>query len=402
MTASAPHSILPSLSPDEERHSRTAAAHIREQIVAAGGWLSFETFMELALYAPGLGYYSAGSVKIGASGDFVTAPEVSDLFSRCVARQCADVLAETGGEILELGAGTGRMAAIILESLAEIGVLPDRYAILEVSADLADRQRARIQQLPPSLCERVVWLDRLPRTPIRGVILANEVLDALPFQRFVVRGGEVCELGVGINGDSFEWHERSSAGDDASPAHRGDAAPSVIALLRDLPFALADGYTSEICPRVAPWIAGVGECLGHGALLLFDYGLPRAHYYHPQRADGTLRCYFKQRAHDDPFINIAVQDITAWVDFTRVAEAALDAQLDVAGFATQAGFLLGTGIEALTAEATGATQRARLAGEARRLLLPGEMGESFKVMALCRNLQQPLRGFAHQDLRRSL
>ena len=345
--------------------------------------------MELALYAPGVGYYSAGSVKLGPSGDFVTAPEVSDLFSRCVARQCAQILAETGGEILELGAGTGRMAATILQALEELGELPDRYAILEVSADLADRQRTRIQQLPPALRERVVWLDRLPQTPIRGVILANEVLDALPFQRFRVQSGSARPLGVGLEGDSFVWREKPN----------GVATRS---LLKDLPFALPDGYVSELCPRLEPWIAGVGQCLGQGILLLFDYGLPRAHYYHPQRTDGTLRCYFKQRAHDDPFINVAVQDITAWVDFTRVAEAAVAAELEVAGFATQAAFLLGTGIEALTAEATEPLERARLAGEARRLLLPGEMGESFKAMALCRALQEPLRGFAHQDLRRSL
>jgi SAM-dependent MidA family methyltransferase len=357
--------------------------------MAAGGWLSFEQFMELALYAPGFGYYSAGSVKIGAGGDFVTAPEVSDLFSRCVARQCADVLAETGGEILELGAGTGRMAATILQSLATLGVLPDRYAILEVSADLTDRQRTRIEQLPAELRDRVVWLDRLPATPIRGVVLANEVLDALPFKRFVVSGGSVRELGVGLEADSFVWREKPG----------GSPAACVAA---GIPFPLADGYTSEICLRIEPWIAGVSQCLDHGMLLLFDYGLPRAHYYHPQRTDGTLRCYFKQRAHDDPFTNIAVQDITAWVDFTRVGEAALNANLEVAGFATQAAFLLGTGIEALTAQPTDVADRARLAGEARKLLLPGEMGESFKVMALCRNLQQPLRGFAHQDLRTSL
>jgi SAM-dependent MidA family methyltransferase len=390
MTASALHSMLPLLTPDEERHSSAAAALIRDRLIAAGGWLAFDQFMELALYAPGLGYYSAGSAKLGASGDFVTAPEVSDLFSQCVARQCADVLAETGGEILELGAGTGRMAATILQSLAEIGVLPDRYAILEVSADLSDRQRMRMQQLAPELRERVVWLNRLPETSIRGVMLANEVLDALPFHRFVVRGGCVHELGVGLEGDSFAWQEKPTA-----PA----AADT---LIRELPFPLPGDYTSELCLRVEPWIASVGRCLDQGALLLFDYGLPRAHYYHPQRTDGTLRCYFKQRAHDNPFINIAVQDITAWVDFTRVAEAALEAQLEVAGFATQAAFLLGTGIEALTAQATDVAERARLAGEARRLLLPGEMGESFKVMALCRNLRQSLRGFAHQDLRRSL
>ena len=386
MTASAPHSILPSLSPDEERHSAAATTLIRERLASAGGWLSFADFMELALYAPGIGYYSAGAVKIGASGDFVTAPEVSDLFSRCVARQCADVLGETGGEILELGAGTGRMAATIMKTLAEIGVLPDRYAILEVSADLSDRQRTRLMQLPSKLFERVVWLDKLPEKPIRGVMLANEVLDALPVQRFVVRNGVAHELGVGLEGTDIGWQETTA-----------DFAAAT-ALVGGLP----DGYTSEVCFRVEPWIAGVGQCLGQGALLLFDYGLPRAHYYHAQRTGGTLRCYFKQRAHDNPFINIGVQDITAWVDFTRVGEAALAAGLEVTGFNTQAAFLLGNGIEPMLSEPPDVAGRAKLAGEARRLMLPGEMGESFKVMAACRKLRKPLRGFAFQDLRKSL
>ena len=419
--------MLPTLTAEEKLHSEAVTALIRSRIEAAGGWISFADFMETALYAPGLGYYSAGSVKLGASGDFVTAPEISDLFSRCVARQCADVLAATGGDILELGAGTGRMAACVLQSLAEIGVLPERYAILEVSGDLAERQRARLASLPKELQERVVWLDSLPTAPMRGVILANEVLDALPVQRFVVRDGVARELGVGLmdamrdSGESAVFGSQESlaipgVGASGSAAGRlgwrGSAAEvggdrfgwlESSGEVVDVDVAgLPDGYLSEVCTRVDPWIAGVGQCLARGALLLFDYGLPRAHYYHPQRVDGTLRCYFKQRAHDNPFINIGVQDITAWVDFTRVADAALADGLDVAGFVTQAAFLLGNGIEAMTLEVEDVAARARLAGEARRLLMPGEMGESFKVMALCRDIDVTLRGFALQDLRRSL
>ncbi|HZO23245.1 MAG TPA: SAM-dependent methyltransferase [Steroidobacteraceae bacterium] len=397
MTASAAHSILPSLSAEERQHSEAAAALIRERLERAGGWLSFEEFMQLALYAPGLGYYSAGSVKLGAGGDFVTAPEISDLFSCCVAWQCAQVLRETGGEILEFGAGTGRMASVILPSLAELGVLPARYAILEVSADLADRQRERIARLPRELRDRVIWLDRLPATPLVGCMLANEVLDALPVHRFVMRAGSLRELGVRPAGAGFAWAERPAS---AAP----DAAFSAAALelLAQLEGRLPEGYVSEIGLQLAPWIAGVGACLHRGMLLILDYGLPCAHYYHPQRADGTLRCHFKQRAHDDPFINIGVQDITAWVDFTRVAQSALAAGLEVGGFATQAAFLLGTGIEAMTAGVTDEVSRVRLAGEARRLLLPGEMGEAVKVMALTRELEIALDGFAHQDLRPSL
>jgi SAM-dependent MidA family methyltransferase len=404
MMASSISPILPPLSADEQQHSAAVAAMLREAIVAAGGWLSFERYMELALYAPGLGYYSAGSAKIGSGGDFVTAPEVSDLFSRCVARQCAEVLSITGGEILELGAGTGRMAATVLESLAAEGVLPERYCILEVSADLAQRQRERLRSLPDALRQRVVWLERLPEPPIRGVVLANEVLDALPCRRFVIGsdGGEahggaprssVLELGVALDGDAFI--PRARAPDSA-------VALACEALLRELPQPLPHGYTSEVCLRVEPWIASVGECLDRGLMLLFDYGLPRSHYYHPQRVSGTLRCHFKQLAHDDPYVNVGVQDITAWVDFTRVAEAAVAAGLEVTGFCTQAAFLLATGIETFAAEADGIVEQTRRAGEARRLLLPGEMGEAFKVMGLTRDYDAAPGGFAVQDLRHSL
>lgn len=389
--------MMPALSAEEEAHSRAVGELIGERVRAAGGWIPFEHFMELALYAPGLGYYSAGSVKLGPGGDFVTAPEVSDLFSRCVARQCAQVLSGEG-EILELGAGTGRMAAVILQSLAADGRLPARYAILEVSADLAERQRGRLAQLPREIRDRVVWLDRLPEQPIDGVILANEVLDALPCRRFTLRDGAVRELGVAVEASSSGargFIEREAAPDP-------EVAGAVAALLAELREPLPEGYSSEICLRVAPWVAGIAGCLDRGLMLMCDYGLPRAHYYHPQRTAGTLRCHFKQRVHDDPYVNVGVQDITAWVDFTRVAEAAVACGLDVRGFCTQAAFLLGTGVEHLVAESTGTQEHARLAGEARRLLLPGEMGEAFKVIALARECDDPLDGFALQDLRHSL
>jgi SAM-dependent MidA family methyltransferase len=395
MTSSVPHPILPPLSADEQQHSAAVATRLRETIAAAGGWISFERFMEVALYEPGLGYYSAGSAKIGAGGDFVTAPEVSDLFSRCVARQCAEVLSTTGGEVLELGAGTGRMAATVLESLAAADVLPERYSILEVSADLAERQRERLRSLPARLRERVVWLERLPAHPLRGIVLANEVLDALPCRRFVVpdEGLPALELGVGLFDDGFV---------DRTRTPDPDLAGACAALLGELAQPLPAGYVSEACLRVEPWIVSLAECLERGMILLFDYGLPRSHYYHPQRTSGTLRCHFQQRAHDDPYTNVGVQDITAWVDFTRVAEAAVAAGLDVSGFCTQAAFLLATGIERCVAEADGVVEQTRRAGEARRLLMPGEMGEAFKVMALACDYDVAPEGFALQDLRHSL
>ena len=322
MTATPPQ-MLPPLSADEARHSAQLLVVIREQLTRNGGWLSFERFMELALYAPGLGYYSAGSHKLGAGGDFVTAPEVSDLFSRCVARQCAQVLALTGGQILELGAGSGRMAAAILTELAHTGALPERYAILEVSADLAARQREALAQLPQELAARVLWLTQLPER-FTGVMLANEVADALPCRRFALREGTVRELGVGLDAQG-RLQEQAAA---PAPELSNECAR----LFAELGAPPPDGYVSEVCLRADAWIASLADALDTGAILLSDYGLPRRHYYHPQRATGTLRCHFRQRAHDDPYINLGVQDITAWVDFTRLAQAALVAGLSVEGF----------------------------------------------------------------------
>jgi SAM-dependent MidA family methyltransferase len=391
--------MLPPLSATERAHGRKVSERIAAEIATAGGWLSFERFMELALYAPGLGYYSAGSAKLGPGGDFVTAPEVSDLFGRCLARQCAAVLRTTGGEILELGAGTGRMAAALLTELAALGELPERYAILEVSADLAARQRQRLSQLPPTLAERVVWLTTLPAA-LRGVLLANEVADALPCRRFAARAAGLYEIGVALDAPA------SAAGEITLCEHEVAAPPDLVAACRaigaDLGEPLADGYRSEACLRLTPWIAALGDCLQRGLLLLCDYGLPRRHYYHPQRSNGTLRCHFRQRAHDDAYVYVGLQDITAWVDFTRAAEAATAAGLTVAGFATQGACLAALGLEEFVARGATERERARLAGEARRLILPQEMGEAFKMMALTRDFEAPLAGFALQDLRRLL
>ncbi|MGQ0834596.1 MAG: class I SAM-dependent methyltransferase [Gammaproteobacteria bacterium] len=381
-----------SADPSTAEHSERLLQLIRDRISAAGGWLPFSSFMELALYAPGLGYYSAGSVKLGAAGDFVTAPEVSDLFGACVARQCAQVLATTGGDILEFGAGTGRLASAVLTTL---DALPDRYLILEVSADLRERQQRNLASLPATLRERVIWLERLPTERLRGVVLANEVLDALPFERFIVRDGVVHAFGVALEANG------------AVVAREGPAdaplAAAAARLLGALPQPLPDGYTTELSLRIPPWIATLGQHLERGVALIFDYGLPRAQLYHLQRTRGTLRCHFRHRAHDDPLVNVGLQDITAWVDFTAVAEAASDAGLEVLGFATQAAFLLGSGIDAsLQAAASSTLERARHASEARRLLLPGEMGEVFKVIALGLGYDRALAGFSVRDLRGSL
>jgi SAM-dependent MidA family methyltransferase len=321
----------------------------------------------------------------------VTAPELSGLYARCLASQCAPVLRAVGGDVLELGAGTGRLAAGVLTRLAELEQLPRHYYILEVSADLRGRQSETLEGLPAALRSRVAWLDALPATPITGVVLANEVADALPFQRFVIDAEALYQRGVGLSDEAA----LVDADRPASAALRAE-------LGRIAPNGWPRRYLSELCPMLGPWVAAIAKALSRGAVFLIDYGLPRHEYYHPQRNRGTLRCHFRHRAHDDPLLYPGLQDITAWVDFTRVAEAAVDAQLEVAGFCTQAAFLLANGIEAELAAASNTMERARLASQARVLLLPGEMGERFKVMALTRGFDEPLCGFAYQDLRRSL
>jgi len=392
-------------------HSARLRDHIAAEIQAAGGWLSFERFMDLALYAPGLGYYSGGAAKLGAGGDFTTAPEVSRLFGACMAVQCAEVLREaSAGTVLEIGAGSGRLAADLLARLETLDQLPENYWILEVSADLRQRQREHLEKRLPQLIHRVHWLDRPPEESFDGVILANEVLDALPVARFRWRLEKVEELGVKIRGGA---RGRAQGGGPAGAPvleFEWGARPANAAMLnacRELAAASGpwdDGYVSEYCPRLGAWTRAVTQSLRSGAVFWFDYGLPRAQYYLPERHDGTLVCHFRQRLSDDPFANIGLQDITAWVDFTRVAEASREAGFELAGFTTQAHFLAGLNIDQEMQLAAGgdANHFARLANQARQLMMPGEMGERFKAMAWLRGLDLPLSGFALLDLRHSL
>jgi SAM-dependent MidA family methyltransferase len=386
---------LPPLTEAEVAHSERLAERIREAIVADGGWISFSRFMAMALYEPGLGYYSAGARKFGASGDFVTAPEVAPVFSRCVATQCAQVLeALGGGDVLELGAGSGVMAAAILAELERQGRLPGRYRILDVSADLRERQRATLEQVVPHLLERVDWLDRLPAR-FDGVIVANEVLDALPVERFVVRGGAVNALGVTCHFGRLEASEVRAA-----PALRD----RVRAIEAETGCAFPDGYTSELDPGLGPWLASLADVLARGVLLFIDYGLPRREYYAAERVTGTLLCHFRHRFHDDPLLRLGLQDITAWVDFTAVAEAGLAAGLELAGYTTQAHFLIGCGIGEylMNVGDLETVQRVNLSRQVMVLTLPGEMGERFKAIAFARDCDVPLAGFATRDLRHTL
>jgi len=391
--------MLSTLTPEQTRHCDAVRAAVHRALAVGGGWLAFEDYLRIVLYAPGLGYYSAGSVKFGADGDFVTAPELSVLFARCLARQCAEVLQAVDGDtLLELGAGSGRMAADVLATLAALGQLPEHYYILEVSAELRERQRATLAMLPAPLAGRVAWLDTLPRRPIAGVVLANEVADALPFRRFAIHSGALWERGIAASAEGA----LIEADRAASSALVQELERLVPHLAPHLAPQWPVDYVSEFCPLQGPWIAALGDALARGAILVTDYGLGRREYYDPRRDRGTMRCHFRHRAHEDALRYPGLQDITAWVDFTRLAESALDARLEVSGYCTQAAFLLGTGIEAELAAAAGAQARARLASEARQLLLPGEMGEHFKALALTRGLQAPLQGFRHQDLRHAL
>ena len=388
-----PEFTMPALDGAQRAQAAAVRAALCRCIAERGGWIPFDEYLEQVLYAPGLGYYSAGAAKLGPAGDFTTAPELSPLFGGCIARQCAPLL-RPGGDLLELGAGSGALAEVLLTRLAALGALPGRYFILEVSADLRERQHARLSRLPDDLYARVQWLDALPRRALRGVILANEVADALPFQCFEARAGGFDERGVMLGGNGeLQWSARPAAIGLQAELERVNAA---------LPEPLAAGYRGELCLRAGPWLEGLAAALESGCLLLFDYGLGRGELYHPERRAGTLRCHYRHRAHDDPFPNPGLQDITAWVDFTRLAEAASAAGLEVAGYCTQAAFLLGAGIDAELAAAGEGLERARRASEARQLLLPGEMGETFKAMLLMRGVLPELPGFSVQDLRRLL
>lgn len=384
---------LPPPSAEALVHSERLQALIREEIATTGGHIGFDRFMELALYAPGLGYYSAGSGKFGETGDFVTAPELSPLFSHCLARQCAEVLKGIGGgDILEFGAGSGVMAADILAELARLEALPGQYFILELSADLRQRQQQTIEQKVPKLAARVVWLDALPEPGFRGVVLANEVLDAMPVHRFVIDNGDPRELCVVWDGEQFALQS-------------GPADAALYTRLKQLQqdYVLADGYSSELNLHAEEWVRSLADFLAQGVALLIDYGFPQREFYHPQRSGGTLMCHYRHRVHDDALRLIGLQDITAHVDFTAVGEAALAAGLDVRGYTSQANFLIANGLTELLAGAGGdSRQQLTLSAQVKRLTMPGEMGELFKVMALSREWRRPLQGFSLRDERGKL
>jgi SAM-dependent MidA family methyltransferase len=391
------HGALPLPGADELAHSVQLEALVRAEIRRAGS-IPFWHYMELALYAPGLGYYSAGKTKFGASGDFVTAPEIGDLFARTMARATSNVLRASADTVfLEVGGGSGKFAAAALAEWEALGTLPRHYWILDRSAELRARQLEILTAQVPQLVHRVQWLDTPPEQPWRGVLFANEVIDALPAHRFVMRDGEVRELHVAIDGDNRLCLVEREA--DTMLI----AAVSQVA--GDLDAPIADGYRSEILPQLPYWIEAVCGTLQAGLAVFVDYGYPRQEFYHPDRRDGTLTCHYHHRAHDDSLLWPGLQDITTWVDFTALAEAATRARWPLAGFTSQAQFLLAAGlldmlqIEQLNADEAG---RYALAQQVKRLTLPGEMGERFKVMCFARGIDGVPPAFSAYDQSRRL
>jgi len=380
--------------------SESLQEKIRLAIINNGGSISFEQYMQMALYEPGLGYYSAGSSKFGEQGDFVTAPEISPLFSRCIARQCQQVLSEiSSSDIFELGPGTGTMAIDIMRELKRNNSLPETYYLLELSADLRQRQQLNIKNVIPQLEERFVWLDRLPEEKIKGVILANEVIDAMPVTRIVI-DSEIEEYAVacdfGANDQiRFQWVKKGI----------DQKLKSEIQVMFDtLRESVPTPYTTEINYNIKPWLNSLNDVLDQGLILISDYGYPRQEYFHPQRHTGTLVCHYRHHAHDDPFLYPGLQDITASVDFTTVAEAAADAGLHVAGFTTQAHFLIACGLDQFIpeSETDDAVERSKMVHQVAKLTMPGEMGEIFKFIGLTKELDIQLCGFGFIDQRSRL
>ncbi|MDH5485321.1 MAG: SAM-dependent methyltransferase [Gammaproteobacteria bacterium] len=387
---------LPKPSDIEQQHSEQLIGLIKNEIAASQGWISFSRYMELALYAPGLGYYSAGLQKFGEAGDFITAPEVSPLFAQSLAVPVAELLATMEQpRLIEFGAGSGILAAELLRALAAKNSLPDEYLIIELSAELKHRQQQALQALVPEYCARVRWLDSLPQIKLNAVVLANEVLDAMPVERFIKTEQGIEVLGVTWDEDRFRLQ----------PATATESIRQAVEYIEvENEYVFPVGYSAEINLHIRPWLAAIANILNQGAVYLIDYGYPRSEYYLPDRAAGTLMCYYRHRAHDDALCYPGLQDITAFVDFTDVAESALSCGFDVEGFTSQGNFLLACGITERVEAGSSSDERQQLllVQQMKTLTMPEEMGERFKVMGLSYGLDRLLPGFDFRDYRHRL
>lgn len=357
---------------------------IKNTIIQKAEPIGFDEFMNLALYYPAKGYYTGGAQKFGEQGDFITAPETSDLFGFCLARQCAQILEEED-DLLEFGAGSGILATQILFELGRLGKLPRRYYILELSGELQQRQKDTLNKVLPELTDIVVWLNCLPEH-FSGVVIANEVLDAMPAKRLINQDDDFKELGVGCQDDKLVWQTLKTYSNDKIP----------------VPIGVEQGYTTEVNERAMAWISSLNEFMDRGVVLLIDYGMGRDEYFHPQRGEGTLQCHYQHKASDNPFEYIGEQDITTSVNFSDIADQAKSSGFAIAGYATQAMFLISLGIDEYLLAEKDDKNRANLAQQVKLLVLPSAMGESFKVLALSKNTQVKLNGFKEQDLTHKL
>ena len=372
---------------DATAHSQQLQQVIREEILRNDQWISFGRFMEAVLYTPGLGYYTAGARKFGSAGDFVTAPEMTGLFGQALASQIKEIMRCSARQILEAGAGSGRLAADLLLALERLDCLPEQYQILDISTELRQRQHETMASAAPHLLDRVVWLDRLPEK-FEGVVLANELLDALPAEMIAWRENGIFNRGVSVDAAGcFTWSERPASG-------KLLAAAEEIGMQCQLP----PGFESEISLAARAWSAAWGDRLNRGALLLIDYGFPRREFYHQQRGRGTLMCHYRHFAHPDPFYLPGLQDVTVHVDFTAIIAAAHAAGLDLLGYTSQGQFLLNCGILDRLAELPNdSLDYIRAAGAVNKLLMPHEMGELFKVIAIGRGIDETLCGFSNGE-----
>ena len=381
-------SNLPTPTAEALAHSEHLAALIRGEIAANAGWIPFARYMELALYAPGLGYYTAGARKLGREGDFTTAPEMTPLFGQTLARQAAEVLESGLDQILEIGAGSGALAAALLTELEQLGQLPRNYYILELSPDLRERERDLLAQRVPQLLERVIWLNRLP-TLYQGLIIGNEVLDAMPAHMVRTTASGAEEAGIALKDGAFDWAWRPAGAELRAAAEA---------------LQLPQGYQTEIQLVACGFVRSLAQAMTRGVILLIDYGFPQHEYYHAQRSEGTLMCHYRHRAHDDPFFLPGLQDITSHIDFSAVARAGSEAGLELLGYTGQAQFLINCGITDVMLRTSPEDAAAYLpqAAAAQQLLSPSEMGELFKVIALGKDYAAPLIGFASGDRRHAL
>lgn len=395
-------SPLPQPSEDALAHSQRLVNSIRSQIEEAGGQIPFCDYMQMALYSPGLGYYSAGMQKFGKSGDFITAPEISPLFAQVLAIQIEPILRQLPSpSLLEVGAGSGRLAGDLIKELAARQSLPKNYYILEVSPDLQDRQKQFLKQHVPDYYAKIIWLTQLPNDGFNGVVIANELLDAMPVHLIKLEDDKLYERFVGIEKDKFIWHDRPSDKPELV------AYQHHIQSLRMKNKHLDDGahcYITEVNLLANHWIQSITDIIEQGALLLIDYGYPENEYFHPQRHMGTLMCHYQHHRHDDPFYLPGLQDITAHVNFSAIAQSAVQSGLEVKGYTTQAHFLLAGGLEELVkrVDINDVSAYSRMAQQVKMLTLPDEMGEIFKVIYLTKGNVPPLSVFQQWDMRERL